>query len=84
MKSFLVETYLPGKRAAEARAAGLRAHAAAEAVSGEGMPVRYVRTTFLPEDETCFHVFEAPSLDAVQEVGRRARLEPLRVVAAVE
>ncbi len=84
MESFLVESYLPGKRATEARAAGLRAHAAAEAVTGEGRPVRYVRTTFLPEDETCFHVFEALSLEAVHEVGRRARLKPLRVVAAVE
>jgi hypothetical protein len=36
-----------------------------------------VRTTLLPEDETCFHVFDATSADAVGEVGRRAGLQPV-------
>ena len=38
----------------------------------EGTQVRYVRTTFLPDDETCFHVFEAVSGEVVAEVFRRA------------
>jgi hypothetical protein len=43
-----------------------------------------VRTTLLPEDETCFHVFDATSADAVGEVGRRAGLNWARIVPAVE
>jgi hypothetical protein len=43
-----------------------------------------VRTTFLPDDETCFHVFEADSADVVAEVSRRAGLGWARVVPAVE
>jgi hypothetical protein len=43
-----------------------------------------VRTTFLPEDETCFHVFEAVSEDAVAEVFRRAGIGSGRIVSAVE
>src|SRR5215207_11173341 len=56
--TYLVETYMPRSHAQEARAAGRRAQAAAEELSREGTPVCYVRTTFLPDDETCFHLFE--------------------------
>jgi hypothetical protein len=82
--SYLVEAYVPRSRSTEARAAGLRARAAAVQLTREGTPVRYVRTTFLPEDETCFHVFEAPSAEAVGEISRRAGLGPARIVSAVE
>jgi hypothetical protein len=82
--SFLVEAYVPRSRPREARAAGRRARCAAEQLSREGTPVQYVRTTFLPEDETCFHVFEASSAEAVGAVSRRAGLGPARIVPAVE
>ena len=50
----------------------------------EGTQVRYVRTTFLPDDETCFHVFEAVSEEVVAEVFRRAGIVSGRIVSAVE
>jgi hypothetical protein len=84
MPTYLVEAYMPRSHAHEARAAGRRARVAAEELSREGIPVRYVRTTFLPDDETCFHLFEAVSADAVEEVARRAELGRARVVPAVE
>ena len=52
--------------------------------SGEGEPVRYVRTTFLPDDETCFHVFVADSAETVDKVCRRAGLGRVRIALAVE
>lgn len=84
MPSYLVEVYLPRAQADEARASGRRARAAAEELSGEGVSIRYVRTTFLPDDETCFHLFEAPELAAVEEVSRRAALGCARIVGAIE
>jgi hypothetical protein len=84
MRTYLVEAYVPRSQERGARGAGQRARAAAAELSGEGVPVRYVRTTFLPEDETCFHVFEAGSMDVVEEACRRAALRHARVSLAVE
>ena len=41
-----------------------------------------MRTTFLPNDETCFHLFEAHSIELVDEVSRRAGLGHARIVPA--
>jgi hypothetical protein len=80
MPRYLAEAYLSGAH----EDAGRRARAAARELSLEGTPVRWLRLTFLPDDETCFHVFEAGSADAVEEASRRAGLGPVRVSLAVE
>ena len=82
--SYLVEAYVPSSRLDDARTAARRARVAAEQLSHEGTPVRYVRTTFLPDDETCLHLVEAPSVEAVAELGRRAALGQPRIMAAFE
>ena len=84
MPSYLVEVYLPRSRAPEAAVTARRARAAAEELSREGAPIRYVRTTFLPGDETCFHLFEAASAEVVEDAVGRAKLGRARVVPAVE
>lgn len=84
MPTYLVEAYLPRSYAQEARAAGRRARAAAEELSREGTPVRYLRTTFLPNDETCFHLFVAASAEGVEEASNRAQLGHARIVRAIE
>ena len=84
MPSYLVEVYLPRSRADEARASGNRARAAAEELSREGVPICYIRTTFLPDDELCFHHFEAASAEVVEVASRRAQLSRARVVPAIE
>ena len=81
MDSYLVEVYLPQSSADAARATAGRVRSAAEQLTREGVVVHYVRTTFLPDDETCFHLFEADSADAVEEVGRRAELSHARIVS---
>ena len=84
MPTYLVEVYLPRTRAEEAGVAGSRIQAAADQLSLEGVPVQYLRTTFLPDDETCFHLIEAPTPAAAEEVSRRAALGSARIVAAIE
>jgi Nickel responsive protein SCO4226-like len=84
MPTFLVEAYMPRSHAKQARAAGERAQAAADELSHEGVSVHYVRTTFLPDDETCFHIFKAASAAAVENVSRRAALGHARIVPVLE
>lgn len=84
MPSYLVESYLSRTRATELAATTSRARQSAEAMSGEGIPVRHVRATFLAEDEVCLHLFEAPSAEAAGEASRRAAIAYNRIVEAIE
>ncbi len=63
MAIFLVESYAPRTTSPDVLAGEAR-EAAAE-MAGRGTDVRYVRTIFVPEDETCFHLFDAPTADDV-------------------
>jgi hypothetical protein len=79
MPTYLVESYGPNRGEALSDA---RERAARAAELGTG--VRYVRTTFLPGDETVLHVFEAASVDALRGAARLAALAHERIVEAVE
>jgi hypothetical protein len=76
MPSYLVERYLPAARAGELDCA------IAALAGGDGL--RHLRATLVPEDETCFHVVEAPSRQAVTDALRQAAIAYERVVEAVE
>jgi hypothetical protein len=82
--TYLVEAYLARLRASELAQAASRAQAAAEELSRQGDSVRYLRTIFLPQEETCFHVYEAASADDVCEACRRAGIACERVLDAVD
>jgi Protein of unknown function (DUF4242) len=84
MPSYLVESYLARTRAVALDGATKRANEAAEAMRTAGIVVRHVRSTFLPDDEVCLHLFEAESLEAVTEVTRRAAIPYDRIVEAIE
>ena len=81
MAEFLVEVYLSRCDGVEARAA--QAREAAEGLTREGTSVRYLSSIFVPEDETCFYLYEAPSPDVVREAARRAGFVSERVTEAV-
>jgi Nickel responsive protein SCO4226-like len=84
LRSYLAESHLPRIRRSELQDAASRARVAAEELASEGWRVRHLHTTFVPEDEMCLHVFEASSIDAVNEAMRRAALAADRIVEAVE
>ena len=83
MPSYLIESYLPRSRAGELAALVGRLRRATETLTAEGAAVRHLRSTFVPGDELCLHLFEAESAATVGEASRRADIEPARVVQAV-
>jgi hypothetical protein len=83
MAEFLVELYVPRGDAAGFERGAERARIAAQQLTREGTPVRYVRSLFVPEDETCFYLCEAGSPAAVGDAARRAGLVFDRIAEAV-
>jgi len=84
MATFLAELYFSRASAGELRDAALRARSAAESMTGEGTPIRYLRAIWLGDEETCFHVYEAGSPELVQEASRRAAIPVERVIEALD
>ncbi len=84
MTEYLVELYVSGTDPGAVARGAERTRLAAETLTREGTPVRYLRSIFVPEDETCFHLYEAGSADAVREAARRASMAFERVAEVVE
>jgi hypothetical protein len=79
---FLLEQYVSRTDSAAVERGEERARVAAEELTREGTPVRFLRSIFVPEDETGFYLCEAASVDAVRELAKRAALPVERVVEA--
>ena len=79
MPRFLVESYVARSPDAFEDACE-RARRTAENATA----VRYVETTYLPGDETVLHLFDAPSVGALEKAGRHVGLEFERIVPAVK
>jgi hypothetical protein len=84
MAKYVVEAYLARTGNSELTQRVCDAQAAAAQLSREGSSVRYLRLIFLPEEETCFHVYEAASADEAREASRRAGIACERVIDAVD
>jgi len=80
---YLAELYVSRSDGAFAERSTSRVRIAAAELTREGTPVRWVRSIFVPEDETCFVLCEAATADAVRETARRAALTFERIAEAV-
>lgn len=59
-----------------------RLNEAAQAMSQQGLGVRYLRSTYVPEDETCFHYVEASTASLAERFAEQAELSLDRIVEA--
>ena len=84
MPSYLVETYQPSSLSGDVQRTAGRLQDAVEDLVRQGVAIRYLRATVVPDDETCFHLVEASDVAFVQEACRRAGLDRARVVPAIE
>ena len=76
---FLAEVYRPRYELEQLEADAKGIADASAALSERGLHVRYLQAVFLPEEETCLHLFEATRLDAVERVLRDTGLEAERI-----
>jgi hypothetical protein len=76
---FLVERYLPVTELDVLAAAVARA----AQVCAAGHGVRYLHSTYVPAEDTCFCVFQAPSEESVRAVNEAAHFDLDRIVSAI-
>ncbi len=60
-----------------------RARRAAEVLGAGGAPVRFLRSVYVPEDDTCFLLYEAPAEDIVAAALARAGLRAGRLATTL-
>ena len=81
MSEFLLEFYLPRGNERGAAADSESARMAAETLARSGREIRFCRLIFLPDEETCFVLFEADSAELVRDAALLAKLPPDRISA---
>jgi hypothetical protein len=84
MTVYMVERNLKGIAMSDLAAAQRTAIDTSEAYAAKGTPMRYIRSTFAPEDGRCMCLFEAASAEDVKRLNDEAKLPYLRVVEALD
>jgi hypothetical protein len=84
MTVYMVERNLKGIAMSDLAAAQQAAISTAKAYTAKGTPMRYIRSTFAPEDGRCMCLFEARSADEVKKLNDEAKLPYSRVVEALD
>ena len=83
MAEYLVELYVAQGDHRLARRHAEQAERAIAELTREGRSVRCLRSIFVPEDETCFLLYEAPAAEVVEEAVRRAGLRHQHISPAI-
>jgi len=84
MSVFMVERHLPGVTPEQLGGAQQAAITTSQRFTASGKPVRYIRSTFVPEEAVCLCLFEASMREHVREVNDAASLPYRRIVEALD
>jgi Protein of unknown function (DUF4242) len=82
MPVFMADRHLPGITMVQLGAAQKAAIETGLKMTRDGKPVRYIRSTFVPEESRCMCLFEAPSAENVRELNETAKIPFTRIVPA--
>jgi hypothetical protein len=80
----MVERNLKGIAMSDLAAAQQLAIKTAQDYSAKGTPMRYIRSTFAPEDGRCMCLFEAGNAADVKRLNDEAKLPYTKVVEALD
>jgi len=83
LSHFVAERYISAANPEQAHLDAARASVASQEQTECGAAVRYLGSTLIPSDETCFSLFEAPSAEDVRRLLEHASLPYDRVVEAL-
>jgi hypothetical protein len=84
MTVYMVERNLKGIAMSDLAAAQKAAISTANSYAANGTTMRYIRSTFAPEDGRCMCLFEASCVDDVKRLNDEAKLPYSRVVEALD
>jgi hypothetical protein len=84
MQVFMVERSLKGIPMDQLAAAQQRAIRTAADMTATGTPIRYLRTTFVPESGQCMCLFESGDCESVKALNRKAEIPFNSVTAALD
>lgn len=76
---FLVEAYAPSTSQFDHLSEQAR-RAAGDDGLPSGQPIKHIRSIHVPDDEICFHLFEADSAEALAAAIAEAELRAQRIV----
>ena len=84
MAVYMVERDLPGVTMDQLAAAQRAAIETGQQFTAAGKNVRYIRTTFVPNEAHCMCLFEAENADLVREVNETAKIPFTRIIEALD
>ena len=84
MPVYMVDRNLPGITLEQLAGAQQAAISTSQQFVNEGKPVRYIRSTFVPQEAHCMCLFEAPNAERVREVNDAAKLPYTRIIEALD
>ena len=84
MAVYMVERELPGVTMDQLSAAQKAAIETSNRFTANGSDVRYIRTTFVPNEAHCMCLFEADNADVVRAVNEAAQIPFTRIVEALD
>lgn len=84
MNVYMVDRNLPGITMDQLAAAQKAAIETSQRFSSEGKQVRYIRSTFVPQDAHCMCLFEAADARLVKDVNEAAQIPFSRISEALD
>ena len=84
MTVYMVERSLKGIPMSDLAKAQQAAITTSNQFTEDGTPVRYIRSTFVPETGACRCLLEAPRSDAVKRVKEQAKIPFDRIAEALD
>ena len=84
MAVYMADRDLPGITLEQLGAAQEAAIETSEQFTSDGKPVRYIRSTWVPDESKVMCLFEAESADLVKQVNEAANIPFTRIVGAMD